>query len=545
MSYLDPQNQFYGRQDILDLLKKRVGNLKEGYRQNVAILGNLYTGKSLLLQNFILNHDDSDVVLIYIDLDNKEFSYFFSRFISSILYHYSKDKGFSGQENLSILLESLNDHIPHTVQVIRKIQVDFKNEKYYNVFLGLLTLVDVFINETGKCCVLIFDEFQNLEASLSSRVYEDLGKKIMTQKKCFYILTSSYERIAKKILSEKLSLLFGNFETLTIGNFDSQNSQKFIDHSLKDKRMGAQLKNFLVDFTGGHPLCLDLICQELVNLSAIHNQSEIYMPLLAQAVENTIFNRWGAISRHFDLILNDLFLGKGNRVVSSVLMSVAGGKNKIEDISLETDVKPVYLKQKLNRLLELNVLVKNGYSYHFQDKLFRYWIKYVYQRRLKDIEISIEAQRRQFREEFNKMIENFKMTSRKDFSSRIVELLNCFDNESYDLNGRKYKLPTFREITPLKIRTENGMFFDVIKASSDDFHWLICLGTESFGENDLSMILAEAKKMGLRSLKCLLISLTDIDENTRLKALSERFWIWNEVELTVLLTLFDKPYIVR
>ena len=64
-------------------------------------------------------------------------------------------------------------------------------------------------------------------------------------------------------------------------------------------------------------------------------------------------------------------------------------------------------------------------------------------------------------------------------------------------------------------------------------------------ENDVNIIMREAKRLDLRPEKYLIVSLTDLDENTKIKALQERFWIWNEQELKTLSTLFDKPYIVR
>ena len=45
MNDLDIETKFFGRRDILDLLKKRVIDLKAGCRQNVALLGNRHVGK--------------------------------------------------------------------------------------------------------------------------------------------------------------------------------------------------------------------------------------------------------------------------------------------------------------------------------------------------------------------------------------------------------------------------------------------------------------------------------------------------------------------
>ena len=68
---------------------------------------------------------------------------------------------------------------------------------------------------------------------------------------------------------------------------------------------------------------------------------------------------------------------------------------------------------------------------------------------------------------------------------------------------------------------------------------------DSLNEQELQTIVNESHKINNKPDQCLIISLKELDGATRLKALQERFWIWNEGELKTLLTLFDKPYIVR
>ncbi|MCK5260327.1 MAG: ATP-binding protein [Candidatus Omnitrophica bacterium] len=545
MSDTNLEKNFFGRTDVLGLLKKRVIDLKEGCRQNVALLGSQYVGKSAILHDFLSNLDETDVTAIYLDLENKDFNYFFSKFTGSLLYNFSRNHRLPLHDDLNVLLESTKESIPQTVQVIRKIQKDFNNGKLSAAFLGLLTLPEIFTNETGKFCILILDEFQNLEEFGVPHVFANLGKKIMTQKRCFYIMSSSFKGAAKNILSEKLSLLFGNFETIDIDIFDAQTSQKFVEHNLKGLRIGNELRNFLTDFTGGHPLYLKLICRELISLTAIYKQNEIYLPLLSQAVENTIFDRWGVISRHFELVVNELCRGKGNRTIALILISLSKGKYKIDDIIQDTGIKKNKIMQKMTRLIELGVVVKNGNFHYFKDKLFKYWTKYVYQRRLCDVELAPDKQRLQFKEEFDAGVEDFNVATRQDFSSRIIDLFYCFDNEALHLNGRKYKLPVFREITPCRFRDDGGNYVDVIKASTKDAVWFVVSKREHVGENDVNMILREAKRIDPRPERYMIISMMDLDENTRLKALQERFWIWNEQELNTLLSLFDKPYILR
>ena len=545
MSLIDLENNFFGRTEILNLLKRRVIDLKEGYRQNIAFLGNQYVGKTSLLHHFIANLDEKDVTVIYLDFENKDFGYFFSKFIGSLLYNFSKNKNLVLHDDLNLLLESTKILIPNTVQVIKKIQKDYTKGKVSECYLGLLTLPEVFTNETEQFCVLILDEFQNIEEFLIDDAFVNLGKKIMTQKKCFYIVLSSMRGVAQKILSEKLSLLFGNFEVIDIDAFDFATSQKFIEYNLKEIKIGAQLRNFLTEFTGGHPLYLNLISKELINISSKLNQREIYMPILSRAVENTIFDRWGVISRHFEIIVKDICSGKGNSMVSSILISLSNGKHKINEIIADINIKKSQMTQRLNWLIELGVIVKNGDFYCFKDKLLRFWIKFVYQKRLRDIELASDKQRKEFKKEFHRSIENFNISSRKNFSSRIIELLYCFDNESFNLNGRKYKLPLFRKVESFRFRNESGIYVDGIKASTEKGIWFVITKKDSLGESDISTVINEVKKTGRKVDRCLLISLTGLDENTRLKALHERFWIWSEGELNTLSTLFDKSYILQ
>lgn len=545
MSYTYSDNIFFGRSEVNELLKRRILGLKDGYRQNVTLVGNRYVGKSAILQNFFANFDDDDITVIYLDLENKDFYYFFKKFTGSLLYNFAKNKRLPTHDNYDLLLESVRQYIPHTVEVINKIRSDIAHRKFTDSFLGMLTLPEIYTNETEKFCVLILDEFQNLGSLKVSNIFQLLGNKIMTQKRCLYLMASSYPGVARRILSEKLSLLFGNFEIVEVDPFDLKSSQEFIDYKLTDIKIGAQLKNFLTDFTGGHPLYLNLICNELISLSAVYKQGEIYMPLLAQSIENTIFNRWGVISRHFELIINDLVSGKGNESVNVILMEISNGKHKLSEIVDSVELKVTRTRQKLKSLLELGIVVKNGNFYYFKDKLFKYWIKYVYQRRLKSIEFSPQRQKKQFKEEFNQSVERFRICSFKDFPSRITELLYCFDNEAFHLNGRKYKVPTFRHVVPVKFTNDRGRPMNVLKATTQDSLWLIIAKKDNLLESDLVSFLQKAKQTQTKPERCLIISLAALDENAKLKALQERFWIWSEGELNTLLTLFDKPLIVR
>ncbi len=539
------ENNFFGRKAVINLLKRRVIDLKEGYRQNVALLGSRFIGKTSLLQKFVVELEEESVVVIFLDLENNDFDYLFARFVGSILYSFSKLQGLPLFEDITILMENTRKFIPATIEAIKSIQRSMQDNQFEESFRKLVSLPEIFTAESGRFCVIVLDEFQNLEELGIENVFQELGKKIMTQKRCIYLVASSFPCLAKKILSEKLSLLFGNFEILEIDPFSVESSREFIDAKLKNLKISDQLRNFLVDFTGSYPLYLNVILQELVNLVAVHKQSEIFIPLMIQAIENVIFNPWGILSRHFEISLSQFISWKNNRSIPALLIALADGRYKLKDLTQDLKLNSKVLNQKLNRLIEAGIIVRNGNNFYFEDKLLRYWVKYIFQRRLRSIDIDLDRQKDEFHKEIHRFILNFQMTSQKDLSSRIMELLHCFDNEAISINGRKYKLPIFHEIIPVHVQDDPNISFDVIKASSQEEMWFIVLKDDNLCENDVNAFLTESKKFDQRPSRKIIISLRELDENTKIRALQERMWVWNEKEINTLLSFYDKPFIVK
>jgi len=94
---------------------------------------------------------------------------------------------------------------------------------------------------------------------------------------------------------------------------------------------------------------------------------------------------------------------------------------KIKDVADDTKFKSTLVVQKLNRLIDLGIVNKNGNFYYCQDKLLKYWIKYVYQKRLKDVELAPDKQRKQFKEEFHRSISNGKGVRPSDLVKRMSD----------------------------------------------------------------------------------------------------------------------------
>ncbi len=536
-------DKFYGREDILELLKKRVLDFKEGYRQNIALLGERYIGKTSIFQKFLDTLEQRSILSVYVDLETLDIHQFCEKISASLLYQFLKLRGQTPQEDIKVLLESVQGAVPLTVKGVRRVQVHLAHGRHADAYREVIALPQTFASETGLFCVLLLDEFQALDDWGIPDVYRDLGKTIMTQKQCLYIVSSSLPNVAEVILSEKLSLLFGNFEVRRIDPFSIKTCQEFIRAHLQNIAISDSLRDFLIDFTGRRPLYLKLVCHELRTYCNLHGQVEVFLPVLTEAVKSVLFNPWGVLSRHFDLFMDTLCL-KGNILNARILLVLASGKQKIKDVAGQMDMKLSQISSRVNRLVEAGHVVKNGKFFYIDDRLFRYWLKFVFYKRQQTFEYSLERQMKDFESEFTRMVENFQAANQKDVQARIIELLNCFDDEAVQMNGRRYKLPVFERLSSIKRIDGAAEPFAFIDARTSSGNWCVVLTRYSVQEQEIASIAANLKKHNRKLERCVLIALEDLDENVRVRALQERMWIWNESELNTLLNLYDQSYIV-
>ena len=150
-------HDFCGRKDILNCIRKRVGDLKEGYRQNIAFIGSHHVGKSSILLKFLNDLDDSGVIPVYLNLESRDLHYFVSKATRSFLYQYAKVKGLPLQDALPLLAEIVRPTIPFTAAAALEAAALIEKGKLKEAYEAVLKLPDVLIKESGLCCVFILD----------------------------------------------------------------------------------------------------------------------------------------------------------------------------------------------------------------------------------------------------------------------------------------------------------------------------------------------------------------------------------------------------
>ena len=157
------REKFFDRQEYLEILQKRVLGLKEGYRQNLAIIGDELVGKTTLVHQFLNKFWDNRIINIYLEVRPDSLSGFAKKFIGILLYNFLINDNTPPKEDLNYLIERSRTFIPRTAERIKFILQALEKRKRQNILRDLFSLCDYIYQETSKSCVVILDEFHNLE----------------------------------------------------------------------------------------------------------------------------------------------------------------------------------------------------------------------------------------------------------------------------------------------------------------------------------------------------------------------------------------------
>ncbi len=524
---------FFDRETYLEILQKRVSGLKDDYRQNIAIIGDELVGKTSLIFKFMDSFYDNRIILIFMDTRPESVNSFSKRFIGVLLYNFLSNSGIPLREDLEFLIQKSTSYIPQTTEKIRLILNNLSKGRMTGVFTDLMSLCEDIHLETGKSCVVIFDEFQNLEALKLKNLYREWSKLLITNKNTMYIIISSTKFKAKVVLSKDLSLLFGNFEVITVEPFDIKTSGEYLRAKLEGINIAALLKDFIVHFTGGYPMYLEVISESLARNKDM---------ALAELLEGILFNTSGVLNQRFSNYIKRFVGFPSANDYISILYLVSSGRNKIKDIAQILHKKKGELALKVNHLLELDAITRNGDFLKINDRVFSFWMKFVYQEKLQSLTFDAKNQKAKFRDCIEAMIQEFIVSSRKPLMERMNDLFKLFENEMLQIGKKKIRLNHFREIKPLEFKSrmlKNGLI-----GRSNESLWIIAVKAELLTEEDIVEFSKECRKYHHKLQRKIIVTLKDIDTNTRLRALEEKIWTWDINSLNQILDLYSRPRVI-
>ncbi len=525
------KENFFGRKQYLDTLNKRVSDLKYGYRQNIAIIGDELIGKTSILFKFLNEFYDNRIILLYIETRVETLDAFVKRFIGTLLYNFLLNSNLPLKEDLGFLIKKSERFCPKTTMKIKSILNSLERRKRNDVFTEVMSLCEIINEETGKFCVVILDEFHNLESLSIKNLYREWSKLLILQKNTMYLIASSMKFKTKNILSKNLSLLFGNFELMPIEPFDIKTSEDYLKAKIPELNKG--LRNFIIHFTGGWPFYLELISEAILKTKQ-NNLTEI--------LGNILFEPAGILNQRFSNYLKRFSDDQHGNEYLSILHSISDGNNRLKDIAHILRKPKKEVSSRINHLLELDIITRSADFLKINDRVLGFWLKFVYRGKTHSLTFDAKNQKLFFRENIEEMIQNFLSEADRPISERISEVLRLFQDDMLQLERKKIRLSHFREIKPLEFT--NKRLKDGIIGRSQDSLWILAVKHDALTEDDVADFAKECKRYRNKLQRKIIVTLQDTDANSRLKALEEKIWMWDINNLNYILDLFSKPRVI-
>ena len=532
--------KFFDRVAILELLDKRSKSFKEGYRQNIAITGHRFVGKTSLLLNFLIRLTDDNIIPVYVEIKDESLGNIADRIRGVLLYNFFKRQNQKVENDLDLLMKMGQRIIPKTVESIRNIKSLIEKGEIDTAYSMLLDLTSILEQETGKLCLIVLDEFHLLEKLGVSSPFAELGKKIMVQKSTMYILASSMIEKARGILSQKLNLLFGNFETIELNPFDTEVAKQFLEENLLEAEIQDSHKRFLISFTGGYPFYLSVISREFKKLykEAQHKMSG--EELITHALTSLLFHQEGTLNQYFMSLLNQL---KEFGIFSDglkILGAISKDERRLTYISKVVKISSKEVARHLQHFVEMDILARNGSLYKFNDRALKVWVGSSWTLRESSLNFDPQEQVKQFETEMKKLISDFNLESKKEPRQRVIGLFKLFKNDTVEVDKRNYRLPQFIEV---ETSSADGIILTHQAAGSKKL-WLCAVKDREVGENEVAEFALRCKKNKDKIHKRLLITLKGIDVNAKLLASEEKIVTWDINNLNLLFDLYGKQQMI-
>ena len=506
-------------------LDKRIKAFTQGYRQNIALLGSDSQELSYLLKNYLGSKRYEELTCIHATTAYVGKKEFFKSVAFSLLSSYTRK-----QDSLDNLINCACPILPSTTDFI-KICLGKKNLS----FLDSLEVINKFINESNRRCVLIIEEFLGLK-DLFKNFYHDFSKFIILQRNCMLVLTSSYAKGAQKVLATELNLLFGNFEKVLLTENTFLNNFLYLKGKLGTIRPSPFFLSFFINTVGSNIAYYDLMAETIKKSYRPEDEEATILDIVE---ESLYLNETYFFQKFIKKIDLTKFNFKDSNSIIKLLLALSDGYlRKSELVSLGIyDSKE--LASRLQKLCDLNYVQNFGNIYKIKDSLFSFWLATVFKLYFSSPIFDPQQQKKLYRKNLIEAISLFKEEFFKDKLKKVLQLISSFKNDTLYLGKNKYRLPSIERAK-------------IISDHKKDFHLLIGEGKEIIfagikerdtQENDIFEFIEKGANIKGKGVKKIFISLNGLPPTARLIAKNNKLIIWDVNEINRLLKIYNKPIV--
>jgi hypothetical protein len=495
------------------------------------------------LRQFACRFRHEAVQCLYVEIKPHALEYFIRQFINALLFQYLKTKStVDAMVPYPVLIETARKFIPQTTAEIDLIEKALRSEDTESAFSRVFELTTRLYKESSVRSFVVLDEFHRLGGFALKAPFQIFGKRIMLQKDTLYILTSSSFTVSRKILAEKLSLLFGNFDQIHLKPFDFRTTERYLSTKLAPLDVPPEYKQVVIALTDGHPYYLNVLCKKLLNTVLLSGKNAIDEDILVKSLRALLHESQGILNQYFlNLISMWRYRLKGNHM--PLLIHLANGTHKASDLAKAIKRSLVSTSRQLKELMDEELLLKNGVFYQFHDTLLQFWLRFVYCPREFSLLVDPKSKADHFDQTCSDYIRQYVVASRLDPTERISFLFKKFKNELVEMDSKGRHLPNFSEVSIVKQRTDDKKRASII-AKTRGQNWVCQVMEEKLTEKDVHNFLQDFASMKRTSTKKMIISLKGIDQNAKLLAKNRNVWNLNLQKINNLMDLYGQHKIV-
>jgi len=522
------------RPELSSHLAQRLAAFADGFRQNLALIGPRGSGKSFQLQRLDAAASPS-LLLLHCPLYRESSRQVVLRLASGILRTGCDGSSSASEESWESLLRQAEPQIPQTVAALRAIEPLLGRRAYGEALIRSLDAIPILSQERGKPCVVIMDEFLLLEDVGLAHGFHELGKRVMTWPSVLFVLSSSSCYRARLILRERLQLLFGQFELLTLEAVNPTTAIPWVQQELRGVRGAKAMAPFLVQWLGGYPWYLSTFCRRLKELDVLSRRPDAAEALFLQTAWDLLGRSEGPLHQWCRSKVETLTRNRLGLRAMDALVHIAGGCRTATEIGKRLGRSG--LTEGLQLLVEQDLAQRNGSCWIVTDPILRCWLSTACAAERGSVGPDSRELRTRFDQYLRSLWSTWVQTHELSFIDQVIGLFEKFRDETVSLDAKIGRLPTFRAITTHRVEPETAGAYLI--ASGDGKRWCASVHEEGIDEETIARFETFCRAQAPKPARKIVITRSRMDPNARLVAKAANMWVWEGDDLTTLMGLYE------
>ncbi len=518
------------RPSLTAYVRQRLDAFRDGYRHNLAIVGPMASGKSFLLRE-ALDQADARFLKIVCTLQRGTVHEFGRAFAGSILRALASLPETADDD---AVLERAARVAPRTTDAALRLGRTGLPHASTELLVSALDLVPLAHQELDRPCILVLDEFLHLGELGLSHAFHELGKRVVTWPFTVFVVTSSSCGQAREILRERLQLLFGQFELLTLGALESTAAVEWMRRELPGAGRREDLVSFLTSWVGSCPWYLDLFLKRMKELVVLGRQESISEHVMSQAGADLLGSASGVLHQWFSARVAQLTRQRHGTLARDVLLAIARGARTSLAIARQ-GVPRRNLSHALQLLVDQDLVCRKGACWVIPDQVLGFWLASVLGHAAARGDHSDRC-RRAFIGTWATWLKSMQLP----LAERITELLGQFQNETVSLDHKTGRLPAFRSMTRMA-PTAIGQTY--IMADGEDQRWCCLVHEGRLEESAVHAFQTFCRSQSPKPSRKVVVAKDGLDLNAKLLAKEANMWVWEPDDMRLLGLLYEQPLV--